>query len=99
MNAMDAMENAAAERRTIFVAVDRSEDGGVELRVADGGTGLPPSHETIVFEPFFTTKKHGLGLGLSICASLAKQHGGTLLLQNNVSVGATAILRFPPPMV
>ncbi len=99
MNAMDAMENAAAERRTIFVAVDRSEDGGVELRVADGGTGLPPSHEKIAFEPFFTTKKHGLGLGLSICASLAKQHGGTLLLQNNVSVGATAILRFPPPVV
>ena len=97
MNAMDAMENVAAERRTIFVAVDRSEEGGVELRVADGGTGLPPSHEKIVFEPFFTTKKHGLGLGLSICASLAKLHGGTLSLQNNVSVGATAIFRFPPP--
>jgi PAS domain S-box-containing protein len=97
MNAMDAMENAAAEQCTIFVTVDRSIDGGIELRVADCGTGLPPSHEKIVFEPFFTTKKHGLGLGLSICASLAKRHGGTLSLQNNVSVGATAILRFPPP--
>jgi signal transduction histidine kinase/integral membrane sensor domain MASE1 len=97
MNAMDAMENAAVERRTIFVSVDKSIDGDIELRVTDCGTGLPPSHEKIVFEPFFTTKKHGLGLGLSICASLAKRHGGTLSLQNNVSVGATAILRFPPP--
>jgi len=98
MNAMDAMENAAPERRTIFVAVDRSKDGGIELRVADCGVGLPPSREKMVFEPFFTTKKHGLGLGLSICASLAKRHGGTLSLQNNVSAGATAILRFPPPV-
>ncbi len=98
MNAMDAMENVAPERRTIFVAVDRSKDGGIELRVADCGMGLPPTREKIVFEPFFTTKKHGLGLGLSICASLAKLHGGTLSLQNNVSAGATAILRFPPPV-
>ena len=98
MNAMDAMDNAAAERRAIFVVVDRSKDGGIELRLSDCGTGLPPSHEKIVFEPFFTTKKHGLGLGLSICASLAKLHGGTLSLQNNVSAGVTAILRFPPPM-
>jgi PAS domain S-box-containing protein len=98
MNAMDAMENVPAERRTIFVALDRSKDGGIELRVADCGTGLPPAHEKIVFEPFFTTKKHGLGLGLSICASLAKLHGGTLSLQNNVSAGVTAIIRFPPPL-
>jgi PAS domain S-box-containing protein len=99
MNAMDAMENVAPERRSIFVAVDRSQEGGIELRVVDCGTGLPPSHEKVVFEPFFTTKKHGLGLGLSICASLAKLHGGTLSLQNNVKEGATAIFRFPPPVV
>jgi signal transduction histidine kinase len=99
MNAMDAMQNVPPERAAIFVSVDRSNEGGIELRVADCGTGLPPSHEKIVFEPFFTTKKHGLGLGLSICASLAKLHGGTLSLQNNVSVGATAIFRFPPPGV
>jgi signal transduction histidine kinase len=98
MNAMDAMESVAPARRTISVRTTATDEGGIEVRIADCGTGLPPSQEQIVFQPFFTTKKRGLGLGLSICASIMKLHGGTLSLQNNVSEGATAIFRLPPPI-
>jgi C4-dicarboxylate-specific signal transduction histidine kinase len=98
MNAMDAMDGVAPARRVISVTTAAAEEGGVEVRIADYGTGLPPSQEQNVFQPFFTTKKRGLGLGLSICASIVKLHGGTLSLQNNVSEGATAIFRLPPPM-
>ena len=98
MNAMDAMESVAPARRTISVRTATTDEGGIEVRITDCGTGLLPSQEQIVFQPFFTTKKRGLGLGLSICASIVKLHGGTLSLQNNVSEGATAIFRLPPPL-
>lgn len=98
MNAMDAMDGVAPALRIISVHTATTNEGGIEVRIVDRGTGLPPSHEQIVFQPFFTTKKRGLGLGLSICASIMKLHGGTLSLQNNVSDGATAIFRLPPPI-
>jgi signal transduction histidine kinase len=97
MNAMDAMDGVAPARRTISISTAVTDEGGVEVRISDCGTGLPPSQEQSVFQPFFTTKKRGLGLGLPICASIMKLHGGTLSLQNNVSEGATAIFRLPPP--
>ncbi|HVI12953.1 MAG TPA: MASE1 domain-containing protein [Pseudolabrys sp.] len=96
MNAMDAMDGVAPTKRAIAVSTAMTQEGGVEVRISDCGTGLPPSQEQHVFQPFFTTKKRGLGLGLPICASIMKLHGGSLSLQNNVSDGATAIFRLPP---
>jgi signal transduction histidine kinase len=98
MNAMDATEHVPPARRTISVSTAATEDGGVEVRIYDHGSGLPPSREHEVFQPFFTTKKRGLGLGLSICTSIVKLHGGTLSLQNNVREGASAVFRLPPPL-
>ena len=98
MNAMDATENVPPARRTISVSTATTDDGGVQVKIYDRGTGLPPSREHKVFEPFFTTKERGLGLGLSICTSIVKLHGGTLSLQNNVREGASAVFRLPPPL-
>jgi signal transduction histidine kinase/integral membrane sensor domain MASE1 len=98
MNAMDATEHMPPARRTISVSTATTDDGGVEVHIYDRGTGLPPSREHEVFQPFFTTKKRGLGLGLSICTSIVKLHGGTLSLQNNVREGASAVFQLPPPV-
>jgi len=98
VNAMDATEHVPPARRTISVSTAATQDGGVEVQIYDRGSGLPPSRENEVFQPFFTTKKRGLGLGLSICTSIIKLHGGTLSLQNNVREGARAIFRLPPPL-
>jgi signal transduction histidine kinase len=98
VNAMDATEHVPPARRTISVTTAATEDGGIEVQIYDRGSGLPPSRENEVFQPFFTTKKRGLGLGLSICTSIIKLHGGTLSLQNNVREGARAIFRLPPPL-
>jgi C4-dicarboxylate-specific signal transduction histidine kinase len=98
MNAMDATENVPPARRIISVSTARGDDGGVEVHIYDRGSGLPLAREHEVFQPFFTTKKRGLGLGLSICTSIVKLHGGTLSLQNNVREGATAVFRLPPPL-
>ena len=98
MNAMDATENVPPARRTISVSTATTDDGGVQVQIYDRGTGLPPLREHEVFQPFFTTKKRGLGLGLSICTSIVKLHGGALSLQNNVREGASAVFRLPPPL-
>ena len=41
-----------------------------------------------IFEPFFTTRKGGLGLGLSLCETLANGMGGTLTAFTRVPRGA-----------
>jgi signal transduction histidine kinase len=98
MNAMDAMDGVPPARRIISVSAASTSEGGIDVRISDRGAGLPPSEEQKVFQPFFTTKQRGLGLGLPISASIVKLHGGTLSLQNNVTEGATAIFRLPPPI-
>jgi PAS domain S-box-containing protein len=95
MNAMDAMDEVTPARRTINVATAKTPENEVEVRISDRGAGLPLAQERSVFQPFFTTKKRGLGLGLSICSSIIKSHGGALSVQNNDDEGATAVFRLP----
>jgi two-component system sensor histidine kinase TtrS len=76
-NAADAMREQPATEREISIVLTR-EDGSISISVADRGPAV--SSETIahLFEPFFTTKPDGMGLGLSICRSIAEAHGGHL---------------------
>jgi PAS domain S-box-containing protein len=55
----------------------------VWLRVVDNGAGAPEGMREKIFEPFFTTKPEGIGtgLGLAVSRSLAREHGGDLLLE------------------
>lgn len=55
---------------------------GKRLRVnlKDNGTGVRPADMPRLLEPFFTTKDvgEGMGLGLSICHTIVKNHGGEM---------------------
>ncbi len=95
MNAVEAMNEVAVPRRVVEIRTKPLEDGRVSIDISDRGTGLAPSHEQRIFQPFFTTKERGLGLGLTICSSIIKLHGGTLDLENNPKEGATATLIMP----
>jgi CheY-like chemotaxis protein len=57
--------------------------------VTDGGPGVPPEHLSNIFDPFFTTKPQGKGLGLSICHSIVRQHGGHIEVRSPPGEGAT----------
>jgi two-component system NtrC family sensor kinase len=68
---------------------------GVEIAVTDTGHGIAPDDLSKIFEPFFTTKEAGTGLGLSVVHGIVQNHGGTVTVESQVSVGTTVILRLP----
>jgi signal transduction histidine kinase len=60
------------------VRVSSSGVGGRALaEVADRGPGITAAERARIFEPFFSTK-NSTGLGLSICHSIVRQHGGDI---------------------
>jgi two-component system, NtrC family, nitrogen regulation sensor histidine kinase NtrY len=92
-NAVDAAAETGGEV-VLGWRVMRSPELRVEIRVVDGGPGLPTSKN--LFVPFFTTKPQGSGIGLVLCRQIAEAHGGTLVLENRRGApGCVARLGLP----
>ena len=78
----------------------RGGEGWVEIEVADRGPGLPPGEEQRVFEKFYrgpAARGPGMGLGLTICRSIAQIHDGSLAAENRPGGGAVFRIRLPIP--
>lgn len=95
INSMDAMVSSPVSQRRVRVRTRDALNGAVELLVSDSGCGISNVDGKRLFTPFYTTKDHGLGLGLTICSSIIRKHGGTINLQNNEAGGATAKITLP----
>ena len=93
-NALQALEQVPPAERSLSVRVAQ-ESGQGALTVGDSGPGIAPEVLPRIFEPFFTTREHGLGLGLSLCESLAAGMGGRLGVQARSPRGAAFTLRLP----
>ncbi|AYH41909.1 PhnD/SsuA/transferrin family substrate-binding protein [Azoarcus sp. DN11] len=76
-NGYDAARGLPPERQRLAVHL-RDCDGHACIAVRDHGAGLDAAARERLFEPFFTTKPDGLGLGLSICRTIAEAHRGRL---------------------
>lgn len=77
----------------------RRRDGrGYEISISDRGPGIAPEDRSKIFEPFFTKRAGGSGLGLSVCLSIVRAHGGTISVEDNPSHGATFRVRVPGPI-
>lgn len=94
LNALQALEQAPPHARRLALSLVREQAEGV-LAVQDSGPGLPAEVLPHVFEPFFSTRQGGLGLGLSLCESLAQGMGGSLGAANAAVRGAVFSLRLP----
>jgi two-component system sensor histidine kinase PhcS len=81
---------------TIWVrAIDQHGESLIIVR--DNGEGIPSEHLHKIFDPFFTTKDvgEGMGLGLSICYRIMKQHGGRIQVQSERGTYTEFTLSFP----
>lgn len=82
-NSYDAIIEGALERwiRITLSLVDEN----VELRIVDGGKGIPDNIADKMMYPFFTTKPvgKGVGLGLSVSRGIVEAIGGTLKFDKN----------------
>lgn len=93
-NALQALDAVPTHERQLAIHIETAHGMGV-LRVVDSGPGMAPDTLSHVFEPFFTTREGGLGLGLSLCETLASGMGGQLRAQANVPRGAIFTLTLP----
>ena len=72
------------------------EQSEVRIAMTDTGVGISSDHRPQIFRPFFTTKKQrGMGLGLSICDSIMRAHGGRISIDSTPGQGSTVLLHFP----
>jgi signal transduction histidine kinase len=93
-NAMQALAAVPESGRCIALTVG-SEGGQGVFSVRDSGPGIAADDLPRLFEPFFTTRANGLGLGLSLCESLAQRMHGTLSARNVPPSGAEFRLSLP----
>jgi two-component system sensor kinase FixL len=94
-NGVDAMQEPGAHGQDLIVRTANEEGESVRIEVVDQGPGVDENASDKLFDPFFSTKQSGMGLGLSICRSIARSHGGQLDFANNANHGATFFLRLP----
>ncbi|MCB2180608.1 MAG: response regulator [Desulfobulbaceae bacterium] len=106
LNAREAMPKGGTLSVTAkyFESMTASSEKGqlepyVKISVEDNGTGITKENLPRIFEPYFTTKQKGkqkgLGLGLAICYSIAKKHGGSLTVQSRIGKGTVFQISLP----
>ena len=95
LNACQALPDM--ERGILLATSHDPESGAVRLKVADEGLGIAPEHIPHLTDPFFTTRREsgGTGLGLSVSATIVKEHHGTLEFDSTPGCGTTVTLTLP----
>lgn len=81
LNLLNNAADAIGQNGVISVQSKRGDHGqGIEISVADTGTGVKKENLRKIFDPFFTTKPvgKGTGLGLSVSFGIIREHGGKI---------------------
>ena len=78
-----------------------ADSGEIVIDVADTGIGMTPHELEIAIEPFrqaqscLTRTQGGSGIGLTLCNSMIKLHGGSLDIESRKGEGTKATVRLP----
>lgn len=86
----------------ILLSVNLSSDKKfVEFNVLDRGSGISEDNLKKIFQIFFTTRKEssgykkGMGIGLAICKTIVKAHGGEIYAENREGKGSKFTFTLP----
>jgi signal transduction histidine kinase len=93
LNAIEAMQATGGVLSVNLVqSTDKAQVGVI---ISDTGPGIKPEILPHMFEPFTTTKEYGLGLGLSICYSIIRKHGGQITVDSQPGLGTSFTIWLP----
>ncbi|MHB0856375.1 MAG: hybrid sensor histidine kinase/response regulator [Anaerolineae bacterium] len=92
LNAIDAMP----EGGRLWLKTRATPDpAGVEVEIGDTGVGIAPEVLPHIFDFLYSTKAQGTGLGLFICQSIVKEHGGHICIRSTVGEGTVFTVWLP----
>lgn len=96
-NAIEALAGTGRTDGVVRVSAEsRQGPARIEFAVADNGPGIEPVLANRLFMGVVTSKEEGLGLGLSISASIVEAHGGRIWLHSGEAGGTE--FRFELPL-
>jgi signal transduction histidine kinase len=85
----------------IIVSAAKTDDGFIEIVIEDNGPGIPAADREKVFAAYERLGDHkeeeqrGMGLGLAICSSIVKAHGGTIGVRESRAGGSAFWFKLP----
>lgn len=85
---------ASQKIRNVWLRTRSTEDN-YQFEVRDDGPGVSLDNTEKMFEALVSTKADGLGLGLSLCRSVAEAHGGRLRAESLPTGGTLFIIDLP----
>lgn len=97
-NALDAIRGKSGEIVVTTQQVNHDKQPFVKISVADNGSGIEKELIDKVFELNFTTKKEGnfgLGIGLSVCQQIVRQHQGWIEVDSTLGSGTKVCVTLP----
>ena len=100
INLLDNAAKYAPEGSEIRIDT-AARDGNVAVRIADDGPGIPDDQKELVFDLFYSSgnptgdSRRGLGIGLALCQSIVKAHGGTITVSDHEPHGAVFEIMLP----
>jgi two-component system sensor histidine kinase BaeS len=74
-------------------------EGGLEIVVADTGSGIRQEDVPLIFERFYHGPGGGLGIGLTIVKELVEAHGASITVRSIPGEGSSFTILFPPEAV
>lgn len=98
-NACKAINATKEQRKGEIIIKTEQKDDRLYVYVRDNGTGIEEAFMANIFDPFYTSRDvgEGMGLGLSICHTIVKNHGGRLSVRSEV--GKWTEFNFDLPLV
>ena len=96
---MNLFVNAAQaiEKQGEISITTMADNGFVEIKIEDTGSGIDKKNLDRIFDPFFTTKDvgKGTGLGLNVAYNIIKKHNGTIDVKSQIGKGTVFKIRMP----
>jgi two-component system sensor kinase FixL len=96
LNAIQAMDTQEICQRKLNLCAKLNTNHKLQITVSDTGPGIAPEIAARLFEPFVSTKAEGIGLGLSICRTIAEAYGGRISVRSMARQGSIFYVFLPP---